>query len=164
MIYFFQENRVHRAYFGEAQIDRFLDKAECVDSRYPEEWIASVVTAFNPDCPKENEGLSICTDGRIFRDVLQSDPEALLGKRLNEKNGATFPSLLNIWMRQNDLSSSAIPPFPLQKSIFTPRLGKPSVGICSKRLLMPMFTLALRKALQKNIGNDSLRRRMLRAC
>ena len=49
MIYKFKENRVWRAYKGGKRIDSFYGKEKCVDSRMPEEWIASAVEAFNPD-------------------------------------------------------------------------------------------------------------------
>jgi len=80
MILRFRENRVRRAYLGGSRIDRFTGRAVCTDSRYPEEWIASAVEAFNPDCPREGEGLSICADGSLFRDRLAAERERFLGR------------------------------------------------------------------------------------
>ena len=79
MILKFKENRVHRAYTGGKNIDKFVGKETMQNGSKPEEWIASVVTAFNPDNPIENEGLSICEDGCFFKDVLAEDYKRHLG-------------------------------------------------------------------------------------
>ena len=79
MILKFKENRVNRAYTGGKNIDKFVGKEVWENGRKPEEWIASVVTAFNPDNPIENEGLSVCVDGKFFKDVLAEDYEKHLG-------------------------------------------------------------------------------------
>lgn len=79
MIIKFKENRVNRAYIGGKNIDKFVGKDICENGRKPEEWIASVVTAFNPDNPIDNEGLSVCEDGRFFKDVLAEDYKRHLG-------------------------------------------------------------------------------------
>ena len=84
MVFSFKENRVRRAYTGGIQIDRFTGKEICENSNRPEEWLASSVTAFNPDYePIENEGLSICRNGENFKDVLEKNTEQILGKRLH---------------------------------------------------------------------------------
>lgn len=83
MVYSFLENRVRRAYRGGKQLDRFTGKAVCEDSNRPEEWLASTVAAFNPDyAPVPHEGLSVCRSGEVFKDILEKNPEKLLGKRL----------------------------------------------------------------------------------
>lgn len=79
MIIKFKENRVNRAYMGGKNIDKFVGNKIQENGFKPEEWIASVVTAFNPDNPIENEGLSVCEDGRFFKDVLAEDYERHLG-------------------------------------------------------------------------------------
>ena len=94
MIYKFKENRVWRAYTGGKRIDKFYGKEKCIDSRIPEEWIASTVEAFNPDRQIKGEGLSICEDGRLFKDILDENPEQILGKSLSEKYGGKFSILV----------------------------------------------------------------------
>ena len=96
MVVQFRENRVWRAYTGGKRIDRFCGKEPARDGRMPEEWIASDVEAFNPDRPIPGEGLSICTDGRLFRDVLAADGERILGKRLLETYGGKLPILVKL--------------------------------------------------------------------
>lgn len=88
MIYKFKENRVWRAYTGGKHIDDFKGKTNPVDSDFPEEWLASTVEAFNPDKPEktENEGLSVCEDGRLFKDVLSPNPQKILGEKYNKQS------------------------------------------------------------------------------
>lgn len=78
MIWRLQPNRVRRAYFGGEHIDA-LHGAPPVRARFPEEWIASCTAAFNPDCPKPNEGYSALSDGGLLRDLLADQPN-LLGR------------------------------------------------------------------------------------
>lgn len=96
MIIKFKENRVWRAYTGGKRIDSFYGKDRPRDGRMPEEWIASAVEAFNPDRPVAGEGLSICENGRLFRDVLAENPEQILGKQLSEKFGGKLPILVKL--------------------------------------------------------------------
>ena len=79
MVYRFKENRVRRAYTGGKQIDEFLGKENAQNSNCPEEWLASAVTAFNPDYePIENDGLSVCQNGEFFKNVLEKNTEKIL--------------------------------------------------------------------------------------
>ena len=57
----------------------FFGKPNPSDGRYPEEWLASFVEAFNPDMPKAGEGISVTEDGVSFRDLLEKKGELLLG-------------------------------------------------------------------------------------
>lgn len=93
MIFKFRENRVWRAYTGGKRIDGFYGKENPVDGRMPEVWLASCVEAFNPDRPIKGEGLSVCEDGRLFREVLKENPEKILGKELSKKFNGN-PSIL----------------------------------------------------------------------
>ena len=93
MIVKFKENRVRRAYIGGARIDRFVGKSDARDGRYPEEWLASTVEAFNPDMPKAGEGVSFTEEGESFRTLLERDGERLLGKNAYLSDGGK-PSLL----------------------------------------------------------------------
>ncbi len=97
MVFGFKDNRVRRAYIGGKQIDKFIGKEICENSDRPEEWLASAVTAFNPNFPPiENEGLSLCTDGKLFSNLIAENSEALFGKRLNEKFGGKSSILVKL--------------------------------------------------------------------
>lgn len=82
MIVKFKENRVRRAYIGGARIDRFLGKESPQDGRYPEQWLASAVEAFNPDMPKEGEGISLTAEGESFRALLEKRGKGASWKKM----------------------------------------------------------------------------------
>lgn len=74
---FFRENRVYRSYLGGKLFsDFFHDDSE--DSNYPEEWVASVVEAFNPT--KEKEGLSVVENSNVtLKELIEKYPEEMCG-------------------------------------------------------------------------------------
>ena len=123
-IYRFEENRVRRAYFGGKRLDAFVGKDICEDGRYPEEWIASDVEAFNPDAPKENEGLSRCSDGTLFRDVLRSAPEKLLGSRCVAMDGGKTSILVKLLDAAERLVIQCHPTVEFAKARFNSDFGK----------------------------------------
>lgn len=124
MIYKFKENRVWRAYTGGKRIDAFYGKENCVDSRMPEEWIASTVEAFNPDRPIKGEGLSICDDGRVFKEILDKNPEQILGKELSEKFGGKLSILVKLLDSAERLVIQCHPTVPFAKENFGSMFGK----------------------------------------
>jgi mannose-6-phosphate isomerase len=67
-------NQFHRFYAGGARIDA-LRGAPAGEEGRPEDWIGSTTTAFG----EQSEGLSRVADGRLVRDLIRADPEALLG-------------------------------------------------------------------------------------
>jgi mannose-6-phosphate isomerase len=81
-------NQFHRFYRGGARIDALRGAPAGEDGR-PEDWIGSAATAWLQD----SEGLSRLADGRLLRDVLEAEPEALLGRAHVERWGAD-PALL----------------------------------------------------------------------
>lgn len=83
MIYKLLSTRVYRSYFGGKNIDRVTGVAHPDITRFPEDWLASVTTAFNPDRPIENEGLSKTTEGRFLKDIIEEKKEEMIGKREN---------------------------------------------------------------------------------
>lgn len=83
MIYKLLSTRVYRAYYGGKNIDKLMDVENPSTTRYPEDWIASVTTAFNPDRPIENEGLSKTCDGAYLKEIIEANKEDMIGKREN---------------------------------------------------------------------------------
>jgi mannose-6-phosphate isomerase len=81
-------NQFHRFYAGGARIDA-LRGAPAGEEGRPEDWIGSTTTAFG----EESEGLSRVADGRLVRDLVDADPEALLGPEHVGRFGAD-PGLL----------------------------------------------------------------------
>ena len=83
MIYKFKSNRVYRAYYGGKRLDALCGKELCEDSRFPEEWIASSVRAFNAGREEIVEGMSICEDGTPFSEILGEKKLPILVKLLD---------------------------------------------------------------------------------
>ena len=81
MILKLQPTRVYRAYFGGENLDKLENKEVCEVSRFPEDWLASVTEAFNPDRKIEGEGLSKTEDGKILRDIILENKEEMIGDR-----------------------------------------------------------------------------------
>ena len=50
-------------------------------TRFPEDWIASVTTAFNPDREMVNEGMSKTEEGDFLKDIIFSDKINMIGNR-----------------------------------------------------------------------------------
>lgn len=125
MVLSFKENRVRRAYTGGAQIDKFMGKAITEDSNRPEEWLASAVEAFNPDYSKvENEGLSICSNGELFKAILDKNHEKILGKRLNSKYGGKTSILVKLLDSAERLVIQCHPTIEFAKANFGSDFGK----------------------------------------
>lgn len=81
MIYKLLPTRVFRAYYGGKNIDAMTDVENPQVSRFPEDWLASVTTAFNPGREVENEGLSTTEEGVLLKDIIESSKEEMIGKR-----------------------------------------------------------------------------------
>lgn len=125
MVFRFKENRVRRAYIGGKQIDRFTNKTVCEDSNTPEDWLASSVEAFNPDFTfVENEGLSVLENGELFRDVLNKDPESILGKRLNALHSGKSSILVKLLNSAERLVIQCHPTVDFAKEHFNSDFGK----------------------------------------
>ena len=75
MLLKFKDNRVRRSYRASGIINNFSKE---MPLNYPEDWIASVVKAFNPNYEKiENEGLSVLESGIFFKDYIEENPHVL---------------------------------------------------------------------------------------
>ena len=82
MIKFVKENRVLRTYKGGANIDSFFGKDNPENSFYPEDWTASVTSAYNSTNGK-TEGLGITCDGDKITDLVAGDNFSILVKLLD---------------------------------------------------------------------------------
>ena len=83
MIYKLLPTRVFRAYYGGENIDRLEKKENPQSSRFPEDWLASITTAFNPGRNVKDEGLSKTLDGRFLRDIIEDNKLDMIGEREN---------------------------------------------------------------------------------
>lgn len=83
MILKLMPTRVYRAYYGGENLDALEKKEKKENSRFPEDWLASVTEAFNPDRKVEKEGLSKTVEGEYLIDIINRDKEAMIGNRKN---------------------------------------------------------------------------------
>ncbi|MCQ2445648.1 MAG: class I mannose-6-phosphate isomerase [Clostridia bacterium] len=122
MIYPLLPNRVRRAYTCRGILDDYSVPAP---SNLPEDWIASVVTAFNPGYePIENEGLSVTEDGRFLKDIIEKDPEGMLGQEVYRRYGATMSILVKLLDAGERLVLQCHPTDAFAKSAFSSVFGK----------------------------------------
>ncbi len=82
MIYKIRENRVSRTYLGGCAIDAFYSKEKCKNGYFPEDWTASVTSAYNSTSGAE-EGIGYTEDGVSVRDLVGEDKLPILVKLLN---------------------------------------------------------------------------------
>ena len=121
-------NRVWRIYLGGLLLDE-LRAEEGQDGYFPEDWLASVVEANNPpraDAP-EHEGLSRVEsqDGiRYLKDLIDSDPDAYLGKAHIDAHGNHFGVLTKFLDSAERLPIQVHPDKLVAKSLFHSDYGK----------------------------------------
>lgn len=118
-------NRVWRTYQGGALIDKWNKTSPEVDGSEPEEWIMSTITARGKDRP-ENEGLTLIetAEGIIpLRDLIDSNQELYLGKKLAEKFGTTGV-LIKMLDSKERLTIQVHPDKAYAKTIFNSEFGK----------------------------------------
>ncbi len=120
------ENRVWRIYLGGKLLDEFRAK-DGDDGYFPEDWLASVVTANNPE--RENapalEGLSKLDDNVTYlRDVINSDTAAMLGTNHIAKHGENFGVLTKFLDSAERLPIQVHPDKQAAKTYFHSDFGK----------------------------------------
>lgn len=80
MIYKLQPTRVYRSYYGGMNLDSIQNINPPENSRFPEDWLASVTTAFNPGRNVPYEGLSKTTEGIFLKDIIEENKEEMIGE------------------------------------------------------------------------------------
>lgn len=125
-----KENRVWRLYYGGKLIDEMRKSGNGDDSNFPEDWLASVVVADNPDRADkpEKEGLSKIEieDGSelYLKDLIDSDPETYLGKEHIDRFGVNFGVLTKFLDSAERLPIQVHPTKDAAKRLFNSDYGK----------------------------------------
>lgn len=121
-------NRVWRIYLGGLLLDQ-LRGDEGEDGYFPEDWLASVVTANNPprDDAPEREGLSrVETEDGIayLKDLIDADPEGYLGGEHTRALGVNFGVLTKFLDSAERLPIQVHPDKQAAKTLFHSDYGK----------------------------------------
>lgn len=123
------ENRVWRIYLGGVLLDE-LRGQKGVDGYFPEDWLASVVQANNPERENqpEREGLSkvLTADGAqaYLKDLIDADPEGFLGTRHIENFGVNFGVLTKFLDSAERLPIQVHPDKKAARELFSSDYGK----------------------------------------
>ncbi len=121
-------NRVWRTYIGGKSLDELSGENSPSDSHFPEDWIASLVTAVNPG--REHfldEGLSsISVEGNttLLKDLIENYPEEILGKKHIEKFGLSTSFLIKFLDSAIRLHIQCHPTIPFAKQFLNSNFGK----------------------------------------
>ena len=123
-----ESTRVRRTYMGGSWLDSWSVRAEAFDTNRPEEWLASMTEARNPGFPPiENEGLTCTVIGkerRLLRELVEADPEAMLGRSHLEHYGTNPGVLAKIIDSAERLSVQVHPDKKFAKERFHSDYGK----------------------------------------
>lgn len=122
-------NRVWRTYRGGKLIDELQGVVEPEDSQFPEEWVASIVSARNPGREDiEDEGLSklVPQNGKslTLKHLLESDPVGFLGKEHANIYGANTGVLVKLLDSSERLTIQVHPDINTAAKLFDSRFGK----------------------------------------
>lgn len=118
MLYKLTSTRVFRSYYGGANIDVVTGVDSPQNSRFPEDWLASVTEAFNPDRVVAGEGLSKTEDGKTLKDIIEANKTEMLGK---DKEMKLLFKMLDAAER---LAIQVHPTIPFAKKYFNSDYGK----------------------------------------
>ena len=119
------ENRCWRIYLGGKLLDEFRGKTG-TDGYFPEDWLASVVCANNPEREgaPEFEGLSKAESGEYLRDLIENEPAVMLGEQHIKKHGTNFGVLTKFLDSAERLPIQVHPDKAAAKRLFHSDYGK----------------------------------------
>ncbi len=122
----FKSNRVRRSYSGGYGIDKMRGVEQPSDGEYPEDWIASAVSAFARPGESVDAGLSVVDDstGRKFAELLEVYPEALLGAEHVKAYGCNTGFLMKLLDSAIRLPVQAHPDNAMAQRLFNTPYGK----------------------------------------
>lgn len=118
--------RAWRTYLGGRLIDDLHGEAEGEDGQFPEEWIASLVSARNAGREEMEEGLSmIAADPAVsLKEVIESEPEKYLGEGHVKLCGPSTGVLVKLIDAAERLTVQVHPDREQAEKLFQSRYGK----------------------------------------
>lgn len=112
-----------RSYLGGKMIARVHGKI-AEDDHFPEEWIMSTVRARNIGREDIVEGLSMTPDGVSLGDLIEQNPNGMLGKAHIDRHGQTVGVLLKLLDAAVRLAVQVHPNVEKAKELFNSQFGK----------------------------------------
>jgi mannose-6-phosphate isomerase len=120
--------RVWRTYTGGKLIDEWHGCENPSDSYFPEEWVSSLVTSYNPRAGSDTrEGLSQLEykgERLYLKDLIDSDPVSFLGRRHAERYGNVTGVLIKVLDSAERLAIQVHPDKAAAKRLFHSDFGK----------------------------------------
>jgi len=126
-IYQLDNPRVWRTYLGGKTLDELHQKEMPQDGSFPEEWIMSVVEARNVGREDiQAEGLSriIGNEVEYLKDLIETNPEEILGKVHYEKQGKSLGVLVKLIDASERLTIQVHPDRQKAEELFHSSYGK----------------------------------------
>lgn len=114
-----------RTYSGGSLIDKLHGIEESTDTNFPEEWIMSTVRARNSGREDIVEGLSMVSGSEVsLAELIEENPEAILGKKHIEKFGKSLGVLVKIIDSAERLTIQVHPTKVKARELFDSAYGK----------------------------------------
>ena len=114
-----------RTYSGGSLIDKLHGIEGSTDTNFPEEWIMSTVRARNSGREDIVEGLSMISGSEVsLAELIEENPEEILGKRHIEKFGKSLGVLVKIIDSAERLTIQVHPTKAKAKELFDSAYGK----------------------------------------
>lgn len=123
-----EPTRVWRAYKGGKLLEEWHRAGNPQDGNFPEEWVASAITARNPGREAiAEEGLSRVSmpgGGPFLRELIESDPVSFLGRKHWEKYGRSMAVLVKLIDSLDRLIIQVHPDKEFAKKVLSSDYGK----------------------------------------
>ncbi len=113
----------YRSYLGGKMIAE-LHGETAEDSHFPEEWIISTVRARNIGREHIVEGLSMTPDGVSLKELIEKDPNSMLGEAHINRHGETLGVLLKLLDSAQRLAVQVHPSVEKAHELFNSQFGK----------------------------------------
>ena len=123
-----EPTKVWRAYQGGKLLEEWHSARNPQDGNFPEEWVASAITARNPG--RENipeEGLSrvsVPGGGPLLKELIEQDPVSFLGREHLDKYGCSLAVLVKLIDSLNRLIIQVHPDKEFAKNVLASDYGK----------------------------------------
>ncbi len=123
-----EPTRVWRAYKGGKLLEEWHSAPNPQDGNFPEEWVASAISARNPGretIPEEGlSRVSMPSGGPLLKDLIEQDPLSFLGREHFEKYGCNMAVLVKLIDSLSRLIIQVHPDKEFAKSVLSSDYGK----------------------------------------